>query len=398
MDAIAPHLLTRQSSVDSSADSSKDDDHNSRKRRRPNDPPHEAPPTPGPDATPEERRAARAQRNRIAAQSSRDRRKEEHRYLRDRIAELERENQLLRAGHFLPHALTSPAPSSASLDSPPTAGPADQWKRDISLDSPPTAGPADQWKRDIESENLELRSKVANLERMFALIAPAAMHPLASSKRAHSPPSTGGDRLPGGVGPAAGGHQSALSPLPQNPLALDRAHADWLLSLLHSGHPLAAALPVPAALPVLSSPTTKTEPAADAVPSFTPMLASPFNQGQALPLPPTDSTAALAAALRTAALELTFLPTPSTSSYAGSELDFTEFALEPVQVPEPSAADAASTALVEEMMSKYLNDMVSDQSWAWEACGHDTSDETKDVMTTPLTTTTTNGATEVNVF
>jgi len=91
---------------------------------------------------------------------------------------------------------------------------------------------------------------------------------------------------------------------------------------------------------------------------------------------------------------MTFLPTPSTSSYAGSELDFTEFALEQVPGSSEPVADAASTAIVEEMMSKYLNDMVSDQSWAWEACGHDTTDEKTDVMTTTITT----GATEVNVF
>ncbi|KZO98115.1 hypothetical protein CALVIDRAFT_54632 [Calocera viscosa TUFC12733] len=168
MDAIAPSLLLRQSSVESSTDSTRGDDYNSRKRRRPNDPPHEAPPTPGPEATPEERRAARAQRNRIAAQSSRDRRKEEHRYLRDRITELERENQLLRAGHFMSPTMTSPAPSS------------------VSLDSAPASGSADQWKRDIESENRDLRTKVANLERMFALIVPAAMNPLASAPDASS--------------------------------------------------------------------------------------------------------------------------------------------------------------------------------------------------------------------
>lgn len=167
MDSIAPSLLLRQASpAESSTDSNRDD--GSRKRRRPNDPPHEAPPTPGPEASPEERRAARAQRNRIAAQSSRDRRKEEHRYLRDRISELERENQLLRAGHFLPPAMTSPAPSA------------------VSLDSASGSGSADQWKRDIESENRELRNKVANLERMFTLIAPAAMNPLASAPEASS--------------------------------------------------------------------------------------------------------------------------------------------------------------------------------------------------------------------
>jgi len=61
-----------------------------------------------------------------------------------------------------------------------------------------------------------------------------------------------------------------------------------------------------------------------------------------------------------------FLPTPEQTIYSGSDLDLSDFALEG---PKEPVADAASAEIVEEMMSKYLNDMVSDQSWAWEACG-----------------------------
>ena len=50
------------------------------------------------DVTPEERREARAHRNRIAAQNSRDRRKAQFSYLERRVQELEEENQQLRAG------------------------------------------------------------------------------------------------------------------------------------------------------------------------------------------------------------------------------------------------------------------------------------------------------------
>nr|VWO95865.1 Thermoresistant gluconokinase (EC [Ganoderma boninense] len=50
------------------------------------------------DVTPEERREARAHRNRIAAQNSRDRRKAQFAYLERRVQELEEENQQLRAG------------------------------------------------------------------------------------------------------------------------------------------------------------------------------------------------------------------------------------------------------------------------------------------------------------
>ncbi|KAH0589604.1 hypothetical protein H2248_005336 [Termitomyces sp. 'cryptogamus'] len=57
------------------------------------------------DATSEERKEARAHRNRIAAQNSRDRRKAQFAYLEQRVAELEEENRILRArrGVPLPH-------------------------------------------------------------------------------------------------------------------------------------------------------------------------------------------------------------------------------------------------------------------------------------------------------
>ncbi|EJU06342.1 hypothetical protein DACRYDRAFT_19535 [Dacryopinax primogenitus] len=391
MDSIAPSLLLRQPSPDSSNESHKGE--NPRKRRRANDPPHEVPDTPGPDASPEERRAARAQRNRIAAQSSRDRRKQEYSYLRDRISELEQENQLLRAGHFLPQALTSPALSSTSLESTPAS----------------TSTSADQWKRDIESENRDLRNKVANLERMFALIAPAAMNSLSPAPDAASTsvqPTPVAPDIPQSVPTrhlAPGGYQSTIPnfPFPPNPLALDRATADWLLSLLQYGPPIpqpSASLPIPAVLPVLSSISNQDQPhqAACNLPSVSQVpLGSPFSQGQ--DIADTTADSAVIAAIRATVPEMTFLPTPSTS-HAGSELDFTEFSLEQASVSEPSAADAASTAIVEEMMSKYLNDMVSDQSWAWEARGHDTTDETKDVMTSTIPTHLLPGAAEVNVF
>ncbi|TFY65732.1 hypothetical protein EVG20_g5351 [Dentipellis fragilis] len=49
------------------------------------------------DMTPEERKEARAHRNRIAAQNSRDKRKAQFSHLEQRIAELESENRTLRA-------------------------------------------------------------------------------------------------------------------------------------------------------------------------------------------------------------------------------------------------------------------------------------------------------------
>jgi len=54
------------------------------------------------DLSTEQRRDARAHRNRIAAQNSRDKRKAQFAYLEQRVAELEEENQRLRAGMGLP--------------------------------------------------------------------------------------------------------------------------------------------------------------------------------------------------------------------------------------------------------------------------------------------------------
>ncbi|KAI0675403.1 hypothetical protein C8Q78DRAFT_1012236 [Trametes maxima] len=59
------------------------------------------------EVTPEERREARAHRNRIAAQNSRDRRKAQFAYLERRVSELEEENRQLRTGMGLtqsPHS------------------------------------------------------------------------------------------------------------------------------------------------------------------------------------------------------------------------------------------------------------------------------------------------------
>ncbi|EMD37651.1 hypothetical protein CERSUDRAFT_114298 [Gelatoporia subvermispora B] len=61
----------------------------------PNGPPRKRSRT---EITPEERREARAHRNRIAAQNSRDRRKAQFTHLERRVAELEEENRQLRAG------------------------------------------------------------------------------------------------------------------------------------------------------------------------------------------------------------------------------------------------------------------------------------------------------------
>ncbi|KAJ3866694.1 hypothetical protein EV359DRAFT_79313 [Lentinula novae-zelandiae] len=84
-------------------------------------------PQPGPsrkrprtEQSSEDRKEARAHRNRIAAQNSRDRRKAQFSYLERRVAELEEENRQLRAGMGMSPAVATPAPvlvSSAPIKS-----------------------------------------------------------------------------------------------------------------------------------------------------------------------------------------------------------------------------------------------------------------------------------------
>ncbi|KAJ3855234.1 hypothetical protein EV368DRAFT_79845 [Lentinula lateritia] len=84
-------------------------------------------PQPGPsrkrprtEQSSEDRKEARAHRNRIAAQNSRDRRKAQFSYLERRVAELEEENRQLRAGMGMSPAVATSAPvlvSSAPIKS-----------------------------------------------------------------------------------------------------------------------------------------------------------------------------------------------------------------------------------------------------------------------------------------
>ncbi|KAJ3964843.1 hypothetical protein EV361DRAFT_771900, partial [Lentinula raphanica] len=202
-------------------------------------------PQPGPsrkrprtEQSSEERKEARAHRNRIAAQNSRDRRKAQFSYLERRVAELEEENRQLRAGMGLSPVASSPAP--------------------VLVPSVPIKSPADEAR---ERENEELKERIKTLEKGWdavvkALAAqglptglapssntdslsstisvpaptPAPISPSSSSSTTfsstsastspltstvalsvirgspvHSPPSTGGDRKNPPSFPAAGG-------------------------------------------------------------------------------------------------------------------------------------------------------------------------------------------------
>src|SRR6266849_4156534 len=68
------------------------------------------------DLTPEERKDARAHRNRIAAQHSRDKRKAQFTALEARISELEAENRALRAGTPNPPRMNTGSPEQRAAD------------------------------------------------------------------------------------------------------------------------------------------------------------------------------------------------------------------------------------------------------------------------------------------
>lgn len=97
-------------------------------------------------ATSEERKEARAERNRVAAQISRDRRKAEFAELRDRVSQLERENSALRA--------TSSSSSASAAASLFTA----------------TATTSSHLESEREKENRELKERVRVLESALATL------------------------------------------------------------------------------------------------------------------------------------------------------------------------------------------------------------------------------------
>lgn len=110
------------------------------------------------DISPEERREARAHRNRIAAQNSRDKRKAQFTALERRVAELEEENRQLRAG------ISSTEPQR----------PDSQRQEEAERD------------RARERENAELKERIKSLENGWE----AVMKVLASQGLSNKLPST----------------------------------------------------------------------------------------------------------------------------------------------------------------------------------------------------------------
>ncbi|KAH7888844.1 hypothetical protein F5I97DRAFT_1803774 [Phlebopus sp. FC_14] len=127
-------------------------------------------------ATPEERKEARAHRNRIAAQNSRDRRKAQFAYLERRVAELEEENRRLRAG--IP---TSPSPSPSGVSEPEVAT--------IEHEQEQHRKRAEEQR---ERENEELRERIRTLEKGYEAVvrALAAQGNAPSTSSIPTPPAT----------------------------------------------------------------------------------------------------------------------------------------------------------------------------------------------------------------
>ncbi|OAX36575.1 hypothetical protein K503DRAFT_793344 [Rhizopogon vinicolor AM-OR11-026] len=106
--------------------------------------------------TPEERKEARAHRNRIAAQNSRDRRKAQFSLLERRVAELEEENRRLRAGVPMSDCAS---PSSSSVSEPEVATIQQEQERERK-----------RAEEQRERENLELRERIRTLEMGYEAV------------------------------------------------------------------------------------------------------------------------------------------------------------------------------------------------------------------------------------
>ncbi|KAG2132614.1 hypothetical protein BD769DRAFT_548928 [Suillus cothurnatus] len=164
--------------------------------------------------TPEERKEARAHRNRIAAQNSRDRRKAQYSFLERRVAELEEENRRLRAG--VPMII--PASPSVSSSSEPEVATIEQEERKRK-----------RAEEQRERENLELRERIRTLEMGYEAVLrtlttqganPSTLHetssstPILSSTCAPSPASA---KSPSGA--------DSASPTPSSPKSTTLAAA-----------------------------------------------------------------------------------------------------------------------------------------------------------------------------
>ena len=102
----------------------------------------------------EQRKEARAHRNRIAAQNSRDRRKAQFSFLERRVAELEDENRRLRAGIHVPASPSTPAQTPV-------------YASQLALSNVLEDRLRAERERERERENAELKERIHTLERAW---------------------------------------------------------------------------------------------------------------------------------------------------------------------------------------------------------------------------------------
>ncbi|KIM45492.1 hypothetical protein M413DRAFT_341828 [Hebeloma cylindrosporum] len=161
-----------------------DDDHHhqqpSRKRARTSSSSNDTPSTAEsattkPTSLSEQRKEARAHRNRIAAQNSRDRRKAQFTYLERRVAELEEENRILRAAAHLAssaaavpggpaHVVPAPLiPSSAVFHAAATAATTSTHEEQARAER----------ERERERENEALKERIRTLEEGWGAVVKA---------------------------------------------------------------------------------------------------------------------------------------------------------------------------------------------------------------------------------
>ena len=148
--------------------------------------------------TPEERKEARAHRNRLAAQNSRDRRKAQFTYLERRVAELEEENRRLRAGFHV-----SPSPSTSTASEP-----------DVSTIEREQEQLRKREEEQRERENQELRERIRMLEKGYEAVvrALAAQGNPSVTSTIPTPPATS----PAPIVPSRSSSQPASNPESSN--------------------------------------------------------------------------------------------------------------------------------------------------------------------------------------
>ncbi|KAG2111170.1 uncharacterized protein F5147DRAFT_98620 [Suillus discolor] len=168
--------------------------------------------------TPEERKEARAHRNRIAAQNSRDRRKAQYSFLERRVNELEEENRRLRAG--VP--ITIPASPSASSTSESEVVTIEQERK------------RKRAEEQRERENFELRERIRTLEMGYEAVlrtlATQGANPPALHETSSSTPILSSACAPSPASPKSPSTADSASPTPSSPKSTSLATLSYPLS------------------------------------------------------------------------------------------------------------------------------------------------------------------------